>query len=60
MRKSVQETLKPVIDARVGMTYEWNGLRVDGPYVHGSYDLVERLLKDLTRRALKWADDESA
>lgn len=60
MKKSVQETLIPVIEAGASMTYEWDGLRVDGPYVHRSYDLVDQLLKDLIRRALKWADDESA
>ena len=41
------------------ITYEWDGLHVDGPYVHSSYDLVERLLRDLRRSALKWADGDS-
>lgn len=58
MRKPVRETLKPVIDASVGITYEEDGLRVDGPYAHSSYRFVEHLLRDLISRALKWADGD--
>ena len=64
MTKHVRDTLKPVIDPRTGITpgtgitYEWNGLHVDGPYARGSYEFVESLLKDLIHRALEWADRE--
>ncbi len=58
MGKHVRKTLKPVIDAGKGITYEWDGLHVDRPYVRRSYELVEPLMKDLISRALEWADRE--
>ena len=51
--------LDHAIDQGVGITHEWNGLHVDGPYLHSSYQLVEHLLKALIRRARVWADSDS-
>ena len=58
--KTVRERLERAIDAGIGIKHEWDGLHVDGPYLRSSYDLVKRLLSDLRRRALDWADRDSA
>ena len=58
VRIPARETLEEAIGEGTGIRYEWDGLHVDGPYARGSYEFVESLLKDLIRRALKWADRE--
>ena len=59
LNEPTRERLGRAIDERIGITYEWDGLHVDGQYCRRSYDVVERLLGDLIRRALEWVDRDA-